>query len=142
MLKKYTGLTRSDLNKLALKLGQSFQGKDTVIGLSGELGSGKTTLVKGFGKALGIQRVKSPTFNILSAHKTKAGHFYHLDLYRLNKALDLKPLGIWELLGIPNRIIMIEWINKFPSLKKACDLIIDIKFAGRKRRDLTLRYKK
>ncbi|HEV8601588.1 MAG TPA: tRNA (adenosine(37)-N6)-threonylcarbamoyltransferase complex ATPase subunit type 1 TsaE [Patescibacteria group bacterium] len=143
MLKKYPGLTLKQLTRLAFRLGLSFKDKDSVIGLSGSLGAGKTTFIKSFAKTLGIKHIKSPTFTVLSGHKTKTlktKNLYHLDLYRLNKSSDLNPLGITELIKMPARIIMIEWVDKFPKLKKSCDLLITIKFAGHNKRDVTLNF--
>ncbi|MEK7582949.1 MAG: tRNA (adenosine(37)-N6)-threonylcarbamoyltransferase complex ATPase subunit type 1 TsaE [Patescibacteria group bacterium] len=79
-----------------------------VIGLEGELGSGKTTFVQKFAKALGItEHITSPTFVILK----KYGNLVHIDAYRLKSSEDLKKLGIQELIEDPRNIIFIEWAD-------------------------------
>jgi len=143
MLKKYPGLTLRELTLLAFRLGASFKDKDAVIGLSGSLGAGKTTFIKSFARALGIKHIKSPTFTVLQEHKartSKKKNLYHLDLYRLNKSSELNPLGVSEIIKMPARIILIEWVDKFPALKKSCDLLIAIKFAGHNKRDVILNF--
>ena len=85
-----------------------------VIGLSGELGSGKTTLIKSIIKFLGCNEiVTSPTFNIVKQYKVKSLDIYHVDLYRMsswNEFLDLD-LPIYA----ENSIFLIEWINIIPD---------------------------
>lgn len=85
-----------------------------VIGLSGELGSGKTTLIKSIIKFLGCNEiVTSPTFNIVKQYKVKSLDIYHVDLYRMsswNEFLDLD-LPIYT----ENSIFLIEWINIIPD---------------------------
>mgnify|MGYP001567656966 FL=1 len=79
-----------------------------VIGLEGELGSGKTTFVQKFAKALGItEHITSPTFVILK----KYGTLIHVDAYRLKGSEELNKLGFQKLVQDPHNIILIEWAN-------------------------------
>jgi len=81
-----------------------------VVGLSGELGAGKTTLTKSFAKALGIkEKVSSPTFVILKKYKTKNKFLIHIDAYRINKAKEILDLGWKEITRDPKNIILVEW---------------------------------
>lgn len=81
----------------------------TVVGLVGELGTGKTTFVKRFAKALGItEHITSPTFVILK----KYGNLIHVDAYRLRGGKELLALGFQELLDDPRNIIFIEWADR------------------------------
>ncbi len=86
-----------------------------IIGLEGELGSGKTTFVQKFAKALGIkEHITSPTFVILKKYQipsTKYQYVIHIDAYRLKTGEELNKLGIQELIQDPRNIIMIEWAN-------------------------------
>ncbi len=89
-----------------------------IIGLRGNLGSGKTTFIQGFAEGLGIKnRITSPTFVIfrkygIPRHKlTVNGYrfFYHMDAYRIRKISELVPLNFKEMVSFPNSIILIEW---------------------------------
>ena len=80
-----------------------------IIGLEGELGSGKTRFVQGFAKGLGIRkRLTSPTFVLMKKYK----NLYHLDCYRLNKPKDLLDLDFKEIISNPKNIVLIEWAEK------------------------------
>lgn len=130
----YQNLSLKKFKKVALNLANQSIGKDLVIGLTGDLGSGKTTFVREFAKAFKIKRIKSPTFLIVSVYRLQAGNFYHIDFYRTTRLKEVKALGINELLNNHNRVMLIEWVDKFPSIKQRCDLLINIDFAqGSKR---------
>ncbi len=87
-----------------------------VFALTGDLGSGKTTFVQGFLKALGIRKkITSPTFVIFKRFKVKGLRFkniYHIDCYRIQKPNDLLILGLKEILNNPQNIVLIEWAEK------------------------------
>lgn len=87
-----------------------------VFGLIGELGSGKTQLVKGLAKGLGIsQAITSPTFSIVNEFKSSKLRFVHIDLYRLDGAEDIQKIGLEEFLN-KNSIVAIEWAEKWFGL--------------------------
>ena len=80
-----------------------------VIALWGDLGSGKTTFVKGLAIGLGIKEpIRSPSFLLFKPYK----NFIHADLYRLEKEMDLENLGLEEYLDDKNTILAIEWPEK------------------------------
>ena len=90
-----------------------------VIGLEGELGSGKTKFIQGFAKGLGIrQRLTSPTFVLLKKYKVTSyklqvtSYLYHIDCYRLNKPKELLDLDFKEIISNPQNIVLIEWAEK------------------------------
>ncbi len=84
-----------------------------VIGLKGNLGSGKTTFIQGFAGGLGIKnRITSPTFVIFRHYELKGGsrkHLFHMDAYRIKKVSELTPLGFKEMVSIPRSVTLIEW---------------------------------
>lgn len=92
----------------------------TVIALTGDLGSGKTTFVQGFVKALGIRKkIISPTFVLMRTYKAKKKNvLYHLDLYRLESNLEseIENLGIKDIWKEENNILVIEWAEKIKKL--------------------------
>ncbi|MGD1873180.1 MAG: tRNA (adenosine(37)-N6)-threonylcarbamoyltransferase complex ATPase subunit type 1 TsaE [Mastigocoleus sp.] len=106
-------------NSLAThKLGVNF-GKilvpGSVILLSGELGAGKTTLVKGIGEGLGIlESIVSPTFTLINEYNQGRIPLYHLDLYRLRspEIIDLNLEMYWEGIEVKPGIMTIEWAEK------------------------------
>ncbi|MBI3290204.1 tRNA (adenosine(37)-N6)-threonylcarbamoyltransferase complex ATPase subunit type 1 TsaE [Candidatus Microgenomates bacterium] len=105
----------------------------SVIALTGELGTGKTTFVQGLARGLGIkQRIISPTFILMrqyelkvqnskvktTTQKSKLKYLYHIDLYRLEGDLsqEIKNLGMDDLWGKPENIVVIEWADKIREL--------------------------
>lgn len=87
----------------------------TVLALTGDLGSGKTTFVQGLAQKLGIEkRVLSPTFVFLRSYGLKDprfSNFHHFDLYRCTSATDVRSIGLEEILGTKNSLVVIEWPN-------------------------------
>jgi len=95
--------------------------------LRGDLGAGKTTLVKGIATALGAadeDEVTSPTFTLVheysGSREGKPVKLLHLDLYRLDADRQLEPLGLDEM-RTDDALILVEWGEKFPSIRKQAD---------------------
>ncbi len=96
-----------DVDDVAEKLIEAVNSK-TIL-LYGEMGVGKTTLVKSLAKALGsTYDISSPTYSIVNEYEVKDGVLYHFDLYRLNDIEEVYNFGIEEYLYSENWII-IEW---------------------------------
>jgi len=113
-----------------------------IIGLQGDLGSGKTTFIQGFAKGLGIKRnLTSPTFLIIRNYKLLTTYYkllYHIDCYRIKKAKELTVLGFKEIINNPTSLVLIEWADKIKRIlpKK----MIWIKFEhGRKENERIIR---
>lgn len=93
-----------------------------VLGLIGELGTGKTAFVQGFARALGIkERVLSPTFVLMKVYRIPSKlkvqsvpfkHLAHLDCYRITSGRDLIRLGLKDILEDPRMIVLIEWADR------------------------------
>jgi tRNA threonylcarbamoyladenosine biosynthesis protein TsaE len=123
-----------------------------VVMLRGDLGAGKTTLVKGIAAALGAaepEEVTSPTFTLIheyagrSVEHAKPGEailLYHLDLYRIENQRQLDTLGIEELMT-PQGVLLIEWGEKFPSVtaRRDGEIIIETLHGDERRITLALR---
>ena len=89
----------------------------TVILLEGDLGAGKTTLVQGIGKGLGItEPIVSPTFTLINEYTQGRLRLYHLDLYRIKpqEVEELYPELYWEGQEVPPGITAIEWAQRLP----------------------------
>jgi tRNA threonylcarbamoyladenosine biosynthesis protein TsaE len=89
-------------------LGRSLRAGDVVL-LYGELGAGKTTLVRGMARAVGYRgRVSSPTFALAHVYRGKRLTLHHLDLYRLKEG-ETGELGLDELMNDPCGAVVVEW---------------------------------
>ena len=99
-----------------------------VVFLDGDLGTGKTTLVKEVIFALGVkEKVKSPTFTIIEPYELNNENIYHVDLYRIIDPSELEIIGLREYLNESNAIIFIEWPEKSYGYLKKFDLKISLK---------------
>jgi tRNA threonylcarbamoyladenosine biosynthesis protein TsaE len=101
--------------------------------LRGDLGAGKTTLVKGIAAALGAadtEEVTSPTFTLVHEYRGAKVRLVHLDLYRLETERELLTLGLEEMVEEPDALVLVEWGEKFPSVVERADGEILIEHAG------------
>jgi tRNA threonylcarbamoyladenosine biosynthesis protein TsaE len=97
--------------------------------LRGDLGAGKTTLVKGIAEGLETAKqddVTSPTFTLVHEYRGPEIAVYHIDLYRIETLRELETLGIDELLAEPGNLVLVEWGEKFPRFEKERDVEIRI----------------
>ncbi|MGB0039571.1 MAG: tRNA (adenosine(37)-N6)-threonylcarbamoyltransferase complex ATPase subunit type 1 TsaE [Terriglobales bacterium] len=100
--------------------------------LRGDLGAGKTTLVKGIAEGFHAARaddVTSPTFTLVHEYRSARATLYHIDLYRIDSERELETLALDDLLA-PTSILLIEWGEKFPGLRRDCDFEITLKRVG------------
>lgn len=101
-----------ETQNLGKELAKTLKGGE-LIALYGNLGGGKTTFVQGLAMGLGIKRrIISPTFIIIRTYDLRPKTFYHIDLYRTETAEDIRGLGIDEIIGNSNNIIVVEWAEK------------------------------
>jgi tRNA threonylcarbamoyladenosine biosynthesis protein TsaE len=92
-----------------------------VIALSGELGAGKTQLVKGLARGLGITtRVHSPTFTLVNEYSGGRLRLFHLDLYRLESSAQILSAGLEEFLQ-PDGVAVVEWAERISDLQLTID---------------------
>lgn len=99
-----------------------------VIYLEGDLGAGKTTLVRGFLRSLGVEgRVKSPTFSLMEAYQTRAGSVFHLDLYRLSDPDEAAFLGLDDF-EAGQDWLLVEWPDHGAGWLPAPDLTVRLDF--------------
>lgn len=105
-----------------------------LIGLKGELGTGKTTFVRGFLGALGVRTaVRSPTYTLLEDYDVGALRVTHADLYRLQSREQVEELGIRELLDA-KRVLLVEWPERGAGGLPAEDVTVELAYAGSGRR--------
>jgi tRNA threonylcarbamoyladenosine biosynthesis protein TsaE len=101
--------------------------------LRGDLGAGKTTLVKGIAagfEAAEEEDVTSPTFTLVHEYRGPRANLYHIDLYRIDTQRELETLGLDDLRSESNSILLIEWGEKFPRLVRERDLEISLERDG------------
>lgn len=123
--------TRSVAGTLALgeMLSEVLLGAGKLVVLRGDLGAGKTTLVKGIARALGAAQeedVVSPTFTLVHAFQGRSVKLYHLDVYRLDTERELAALGIEEIVLEDRVLVFVEWGEKFASLLETADAEVAI----------------
>jgi len=115
-----------------------------LVVLRGDLGTGKTTLVKGIAAALGAAQaedVTSPTFTLVHEYIGPRVRIYHLDLYRLETERELLTLGLDEMADASDALVLVEWGEKFPSITGRADGEIAIEHAGGDERMFYVRVK-
>jgi len=117
--------------KLGIKITNNLQPGD-ILCLYGNLGAGKTTLVKGIAQGFKIKKnITSPTFtlmNIYSVKNNKIKQLVHIDTYRLNNEGELLEIGVEDYLGTSDTICIIEWPEKIEKIlknKKTIDITIE-----------------
>jgi len=122
---------------LGEKLGELVQGGE-IIGLVGELGSGKTCFVRGFaaGAAVGKDAwVRSPTFTLINEYQGRLP-VYHIDLYRVGKQEEIESLNLREYL-YADGVSLIEWFEYLPAGEVEDYLEVKIDHAGGAKRQIT-----
>ena len=131
--------TRSEDETIAL--GQTLATKlpDGVVLLIGNLGAGKTTMVKGIVSGRGaapIEEVSSPTFALVHEY----GRVYHIDLYRLETEREVEGLGLEELFET-GELVLIEWGERFPRLMPSRRTEIRLDTRSDDVREIRIRYR-
>ena len=105
-------------------LASMLQPRDTVV-LTGDLGAGKTTLVQGIGRGLGVEdHVASPTFTLVREYTGRLD-IAHVDVYRLDRVQDVLDLALDEL-GGPERVLLVEWGDAVSDLLHEDRLLVEI----------------
>jgi len=126
----YTTESEEETIALGAKLAPELKG---VVLLTGNLGAGKTTLVKGIA---GGNEVTSPTFTLIHDY----GDCYHIDLYRLETEREVEDLGIDELID-SGKPVLIEWGERFPRLFPPPVTTIQLEHVGNDKRRITVSYR-
>ncbi len=114
----------------------------TVVGLYGDLGSGKTTFTQSVAKILGVaENVTSPTFVIEKIYELsgqKWQHLIHIDCYRLESSAEMARLGWGEIIADPKNLILVEWPEKIADILPGGMIKLSFKFIDEKTREINL----
>ena len=108
--------------------------------LRGDLGAGKTTLVKGIAaafQAAAEEDVTSPTFTLVHEYRGPRANLYHIDLYRVDTPRELETLGLDDLRS-ENSVLLIEWGEKFPRLQRERDVEICLERESENERKISI----
>lgn len=124
----------------------SAQAEATVVGLSGHLGSGKTTFVQAVAKILGVdEQVTSPTFVIMKIYEIPVSkgnswpwkRLVHIDAYRLERPEELEALGFEDIVANANNLVLIEWAENVGKALPANARVISFEATGETERRMT-----
>ncbi len=148
MKEGFVSISSVETQKIAARLARRLfkskpEKKAIIIGLIGDLGSGKTIFTKGFAKGLGIKKVvTSPTFVIEKIYKLAAKnyrHLIHIDAYRIEKPKEIIDLGFKDLAGDPHNIVLIEWANKIKKIMPRKSIFIFFETISDKKRKIIVK---
>jgi tRNA threonylcarbamoyladenosine biosynthesis protein TsaE len=108
-----------------------------IILITGEVGTGKTTLIKEYCKLIGVEEtVNSPTYTLINEYQNKRGKIVHMDLYRVKDINEINELGLFEYLE--NNIVIIEWPEIILKMIDTKYSMINITFINEKERKLSI----
>jgi tRNA threonylcarbamoyladenosine biosynthesis protein TsaE len=114
-----------------------------IVLLRGDLGAGKTTMVKGIAEGFGAAKqedVTSPTFTLVHEYRSGGVNVYHIDLYRIDTLRELETLGLDDLLD-EDSLLLIEWGEKFERFREERDVEIAIERVADNERKITVSQK-
>lgn len=111
-----------------------------LVVLTGDLGAGKTTLIKGIAEGFNAAKqedVTSPTFTLIHEYRGEAANVFHIDLYRVDTPRELETLGIDDLMD-DRSVILIEWGEKFARFQRERDVEIRMERVGDSERKIVV----
>jgi len=130
--------TEDDTRAFAARLAAHPSLANAFIELHGDLGAGKTTLVRHLLRALGVQgRVKSPTYTVVEPHETPKFPVWHFDFFRFNDPREWEDAGFRDIFAAPG-LKLAEWPEKAAGLLPEADLVIRIEALDDESRNVTL----
>jgi tRNA threonylcarbamoyladenosine biosynthesis protein TsaE len=134
-MRRYVSRGPEDTREIGCRIGRLLKPGD-IVGLYGELGAGKTTMVKGIAGALGImdREIMSASYTIISEYASEPP-FIHVDLYRIESFDEAEDIGLWEQIG-GHGISVIEWAEKLEGLLPDDTIRVSIVAAGETERDI------
>ena len=128
MTRDFTSHSADETVELGRQLAPLLKAAHLVL-LRGDLGAGKTTLVKGIAEGFGAAEaddVTSPTFTLIHEYHGPHKDVFHIDLYRLDKPGELDSLGLEDRMQEERNVLLIEWCEKFPRILQHKDAEIVI----------------
>ena len=130
--------TEDDTQAFARRLASSPAMTHATLTLQGDLGAGKTTLVRHWLRALGVQgRIKSPTYAVVEPHEAPGLAIWHFDFYRFDDPREWEDAGFRDIFASPG-LKLAEWPEKAAALTPPADLAITIEAIDETERKVTL----
>jgi len=139
-MKTFSTHSAEETTELGRRLSSELKPGSIVL-LRGDLGAGKTTMVKGIAEGFQAARaedVTSPTFTLIHEYRGPAVTLYHIDLYRIDTQRELDTLALDDLMT-PESILLIEWGEKFARFARERDVEIAIEHKGADDRVITVK---
>ncbi len=137
-----TPSTEQELRTVAARIARCWRDgghQPLLVGLCGELGSGKTTWVRSMLRGLGYRdRVPSPTYTLLERYAVDGLTLVHLDLYRLASHEELEYLAVRDWLARRDVWLLVEWPERAEQLQAHCDLRLSFEFLNQSSRRVTV----
>ena len=131
--------SEQDTERFARQLAALPQLRNAYVTLHGDLGAGKTTLVRHWLRALGVQgRIKSPTYAVVEPHEAPGLAIWHFDFYRFSDPREWEDAGFRDVFASPG-LKLAEWPEKAAALIPAADVAIHIEALDEDARQVTLR---
>ncbi|MCD6580081.1 tRNA (adenosine(37)-N6)-threonylcarbamoyltransferase complex ATPase subunit type 1 TsaE [bacterium] len=124
LIDSFTSKGEEETIEIARGIANKYEFK--TIGLSGDLGAGKTIFCKGYFSAFGVlpENIVSPSFNIVNIYINDKKEYFHIDLYRYSHFED--DFGFWDIISSGN-YVLIEWAERLGKDIRELDLLIEIK---------------
>jgi tRNA threonylcarbamoyladenosine biosynthesis protein TsaE len=138
-MKEFVTHSAEETTEIGRRLAAELRPPRLVV-LRGELGAGKTTLIKGIAEgfhAASQENVTSPTFTLIHEYRGSDVRVYHVDLYRVDTQRELDTLGLDDLFE-PDSVVLIEWGDKFPRFLRERDVEISIERLGENERRIVV----
>ncbi len=112
-----------------------------IVALDGDLGAGKTHLVKGIVEGMGgdAGAVTSPTFTLVHTYETPRGRVHHIDAYRIERPADFAEIGGDDVLDDESALVLVEWPARIAAALPAGTIHVEIEHAGGDQRRITRR---
>src|SRR6266702_335585 len=139
MTREFTTNSAEETIALGRELASMLTAPKLVL-LRGDLGAGKTTLVKGIAQgfqAASEEDVTSPTFTLVHEYRGPSATLYHIDLYRVDTPRELETLGLDDLMG-DNSVLLIEWGEKFARFERERNVEIRLERVAETERKIRL----
>jgi tRNA threonylcarbamoyladenosine biosynthesis protein TsaE len=139
MTREFTTKSPEETIALGRELASLLKPPKLVV-LRGDLGAGKTTLVKGIAEgfnAASQEDVTSPTFSLIHEYRGPSATLYHIDLYRVDTQREFETLGLDDLMS-ENSVLLIEWGEKFARFQNERDVEIVLNRVSENTREITV----
>ena len=137
MVYRYESRSAAETGRLGVKLGKKL-GRGDIVCLTGKLGAGKTTMIKGIARGMGVRDyVTSPSFTLINEYRGRLP-LYHFDMYRLAGSGDIHELGFREYF-YGEGVTVVEWADRLKGLLPDRRLDVSLRYVDGSSREITIK---